>query len=71
MYHRRLGAATAMTTRPTRALLFVTYQFTVLLGVLFMPVALVARQLGVPVPFGRLVARLGEAVDPAPDTEAR
>jgi hypothetical protein len=52
-----------MTTRLTRALLFVTYQLTVLLGVLFMPVALVARQFGLSVPFGRLVVRLGEAID--------
>lgn len=52
-----------MTTRPTRGLLFATYQLTVLLGVLFMPIALFVRKLGVPVPFDRLVSRLGDAVE--------
>jgi hypothetical protein len=52
-----------MTTRATRGLLFATYQLTVLLGVLLMPVALLVRQLGVPVPLDRLVSRLGNAVE--------
>ncbi|MFC7175627.1 hypothetical protein [Halosegnis marinus] len=52
-----------MTTRATRGMLFATYQLTVLLGVLFMPVALLARRLGVPVPYGRVVERLGDRLD--------
>lgn len=55
--------AEAMTTRATRGLLFATYQLTVLLGVLFMPVALLVRRLGVPVPLDRVVSRLGDAVE--------
>lgn len=51
---------TIRSTRTSRGLLFATYQLTVLLGLLFMPVALVARRLGVTVPYGRIVQRMGE-----------
>jgi hypothetical protein len=52
-----------MTMRPVRFTLFALYQLSVVLGVLFMPAALLARRLGVPVPFDRLLSGLGERVD--------
>ena len=52
-----------MTTRPVRFTLFALYQLSVLLGVLCMPVALLAHRLGVPVPFERLLSRLGRRVE--------
>ncbi|MFB6119002.1 hypothetical protein [Halosegnis sp.] len=52
-----------MTIRPARFALFVSYQLTVLLGVLLMPVALLARQFGVPVPFDRVLSTLDKRVE--------
>ena len=52
-----------MTTRPAKLALFASYQVTVLLGVLFMPAALAASRLGVPVPFDRLLSALHERVE--------
>jgi len=45
--------------------LLALYQTTLLLGILLLPVALLARRVGVPFPFHRLVRRLGAAYDRA------
>lgn len=52
-----------MPSRLHRATLLVVYQFVVTIGILFMPLALVARRAGVPVPFGRVLARLDAALE--------
>lgn len=44
-----------------RACVFALYQFSIVLGITLMPVALAATRAGVPLPVGRLVERLGEA----------
>lgn len=46
-----------------KAGLLVLYQFTVALGILLMPVALLARRAGVRLPVGRLVAAVGTAYE--------
>ncbi|MFB6256980.1 MAG: hypothetical protein ABEH58_09705 [Haloplanus sp.] len=51
-----------------RAGLFALYQTTVALGILLMPVALLARQVGLRLPVGRLVDALGTAYDEARST---
>lgn len=38
-----------------RGALFALYQLTVLLGIALLPVAMVARRIGVPLPVGRAV----------------
>ncbi|MFB6107377.1 MAG: hypothetical protein ABEJ82_00875 [Haloplanus sp.] len=43
--------------------LFTLYQTTVLLGIVLMPLALLARRLGVHLPVGELVETLGRAYD--------
>lgn len=54
-----------MESRLHRASLFVLYQLALLLGIVLMPVALVARQLGLRLPVHRVVTRVGEAYDDA------
>lgn len=48
-----------------RATLFALYQTSILLGILLLPVALLARRGGVTIPIGRLVDRLGRAYENA------
>jgi len=48
-----------------RATLFALYQTSVVLGILLLPLALLARRGGVTLPVGRLVARLGRAYENA------
>jgi hypothetical protein len=48
-----------------RATLFALYQTVVLVGILAMPVALLARRAGVTVPLGRVVETVGEAYEAA------
>jgi len=55
----------AMTHLTYRAALFALYQFAVALGIALLPVALLARHVGVHLPLGRLVERLGNAYDEA------
>lgn len=50
-----------MPTTLKRAALFALYQTSLLLGVLLLPLALAIRRIGVHLPFGALVERLGEA----------
>jgi hypothetical protein len=55
--------ATQMFDSLYRAGAFATYQLTLVLGIALMPLALLARQLGVSVPLGSLVAATGRAYD--------
>jgi hypothetical protein len=48
-----------------RAGLLVAYQFAVFVGILLMPVALLARRMGVTLPVGRLVETLDDAYSEA------
>jgi hypothetical protein len=47
------------------ALLLALYQFSILLGILLLPVALVARRAGVELPMDRLIDRVGTAYENA------
>ncbi len=46
-----------------RAMLFALYQMSILTGIVLLPVALFARQLGVPFPIHRVVERLQDAYE--------
>ena len=45
--------------------LFALYQLSLFAGIFLLPVALVARKLGVPIPAHRVVVRLNEAYERA------
>lgn len=51
-----------------RAGLLVAYQFAVFVGIVMMPLALLARQVGVTLPIGRLVRTLDNAYTEAADS---
>jgi len=55
--------ATQMFEPLYRAGAFATYQLTLVVGIVLMPLALLARRLGVTVPLGDLVAATGRAYD--------
>jgi hypothetical protein len=46
-----------------RAMLFALYQMSILTGIVLLPVALFARQLGVPLPIHRVVESLQDAYE--------
>ncbi|MFD1634979.1 hypothetical protein ACOZ4L_04480 [Haloplanus ruber] len=46
-----------------RAGVFTVYQLTLVVGILLMPLALMAGRLGVPMPVGDLVAAAGRAYE--------
>ena len=48
-----------MAPKPYRALVFALYQFSIVLGIALLPVALVANRAGIPFPVGQLVDRVG------------
>jgi len=52
-----------MESRLSRMTLFALYQLTVLVGIALLPVALVARRAGIPLPIHRLIERLGAAYE--------
>jgi hypothetical protein len=52
-----------METRLHTAILFALYQLSVLLGIVLLPVALIARRAGVMIPIHRVIDRLGEAYE--------
>ena len=52
-----------METYLFRASLFVLYQLSLLVGIVMLPIALIARRAGVQIPVHRLVTRLGDAYD--------
>jgi hypothetical protein len=54
-----------MAPRLYTATVFVLYQLSLLLGILLLPVAMVARKAGVELPVHRLIDRLGAAYDRA------
>lgn len=47
----------------SRITVFALYQLTVMFGILLVPVALVARRLGIQLPIGDLIERLDSAYD--------
>lgn len=47
----------------TRLTVFALYQFTVVFGILLLPVALAARQLGINLPVGDMIDQLDSAYD--------
>jgi hypothetical protein len=52
-----------MIRRLRSLLLLALYQTCLFLGILLLPVALLARRVGIPFPFHRIVRRLAEATD--------
>ena len=48
-----------MASKPYRAFVFTLYQFSIVLGIALLPVALVANRAGIPFPVGRFLDRLG------------
>ncbi|MFW5964639.1 MAG: hypothetical protein ACOCQM_07215 [Natronomonas sp.] len=54
-----------MESQAYRAVVFALYQFSIVLGITLLPVALVAKRAGIPLPVGRLIERLGEAHEKA------
>lgn len=54
-----------MESRLYQLSVFALYQLTLLLGIFMLPIALVAKRLGVPLPLHRVVMRLDEAYERA------
>ena len=54
-----------------RAGLLLAYQVAVFVGILLMPVALLARRVGVTLPLGRLVRTLDDAYTEVAEVDAR
>jgi hypothetical protein len=50
-----------MTSRIRATALFAAYQLTVVVGILLLPVAVLARQAGLRLPLDRVLTRLSEA----------
>jgi hypothetical protein len=48
-----------MAPSPYRAAVFALYQFSIVLGIALLPVALAAKRAGIRLPIGRLIDRLG------------
>jgi hypothetical protein len=48
-----------------RTSVFVLYQFSIVLGIALLPVALVTNSAGISLPMGRFIERLGEAYERA------
>ncbi|PSP82868.1 hypothetical protein BRC83_08635 [Halobacteriales archaeon QS_1_68_17] len=53
-----------------RKTVFALYQMSVLLGIVMLPVALAARQVGLSVPVHRVIDRLGSAYEDTADAVA-
>ncbi|USZ68842.1 hypothetical protein NGM10_03680 [Halorussus salilacus] len=54
-----------MPTRLRRATLFALYQLSVAISICLLPLAVAAKQAGIPLPVHRVVNRLGRAYDAA------
>lgn len=52
-----------MVSRLYRATVFALYQFSIVLGITLLPVALIAKRAGVPLPINRIINRLGKAYE--------
>jgi hypothetical protein len=46
-----------------RGIVFALYQLSIVLGIALLPLALAARRVGISLPLGRLVSRLGAAYE--------
>ncbi|MEF8775411.1 MAG: hypothetical protein V5A43_02775 [Haloarculaceae archaeon] len=57
-----------MGSRLYRTTLLALYQFSLMLGIILMPIALVTRKVGFTLPFHRVVSRLGDAYERAVET---
>ena len=57
-----------MTQQLTATTLLVAHQITIALGILLLPVALLARRAGVTIPIHRLVEGTGEAYEKTQDS---
>lgn len=64
-----LGART-MESQLYRGAMLALYQFSLLLGIVLLPVALVVRQAGITLPIHRMIARLGDAYENAAEEPA-
>lgn len=56
-----------MLARLSRLVLFGAYQLSIAIGIVLLPVALVARRLGIPIPMHRAIAALGAAYERTDD----
>ena len=56
-----------MAPRLYRALVFALYQLSIVVAIALLPVALVTSRVGLPLPIGRFVARLGSASENVAD----
>lgn len=54
-----------MKTRMASATLFALYQLSLLTGILLMPIAVLARQVGITLPIHRIIERAHAAYDSA------
>lgn len=54
-----------METRPLQFGVFALYQLSVLLGIVLLPIALVAQRMGIRIPLHRVLHRLDEAYEHA------
>jgi hypothetical protein len=65
IYPDRQRKITQMFDSPSRAVAFVLYQLTLVLGIALMPVAMVTRRFGVTLPLGKAVTAAGQAYENA------
>lgn len=65
IYSQSPGKTTQMIETAYRGTLLALYQFSILLGILLLPVALAARQAGLRMPMDRVIERLDEAYENA------
>ncbi|WP_299333875.1 hypothetical protein [Haloplanus sp.] len=54
-----------MFNSPSRAVAFVLYQLTLVLGIALMPVAMLTRRFGITLPLGKAVTAAGHAYENA------
>lgn len=57
-----------MAQRLYRATLLVLYQLSIALGIALLPIALLTRRVGLPIPIHRVVQRLGAAYEKAAES---
>ena len=58
LYTKPCSDRGTMAPKPYRALVFALYQFSLVLGIALLPVALVANRAGIPFPVGQFVDRI-------------
>jgi len=52
-----------MVPNPRRLIVLTLYQLSLVIGIVMFPLAVLTRKAGVPLPFHRVVSRLGEAYE--------